>query len=175
MNINVILFFLNNLFLKKIMYFPYRKHHPHIAADCLKNMRTFRIMTILLSCLISMYCVLPLIILFFDVGLDAEEKPFPYKMLFPYNAHHGWRYVATYIFTSYAGICVVTTLFAEDSIFGFFITYTCGKFKILHERIDNIVIDTYQTVRDHRDEQEIQAHYIKLLNKIAYDHNKLKE
>lgn len=132
-------------------------------------------MTVLLSCLIAMYCVLPLVILFFDVGLDAEEKPFPYKMLFPYNAHRGWRYVATYIFTSFAGICVVTTLFAEDSIFGFFITYTCGKFQILHERIDNLVIDAYQLVRNRQDEAEIQRVYIRLLNRIAYDHNKLIE
>lgn len=132
-------------------------------------------MTVLLSCLIAMYCVLPLVILFFDVGLDAEEKPFPYKMLFPYNAHRGWRYVATYIFTSFAGICVVTTLFAEDSIFGFFITYTCGKFQILHERIDNLVIDAYQVVRSRQDEAEIQRVYIRLLNRIAYDHNKLIE
>lgn len=132
-------------------------------------------MTVLLSCLILMYCILPLIILFFDVGLDAEEKPFPYKMLFPFNAHQGWRYVLTYIFTSYAGICVVTTLFAEDSIFGFFITYTWGKFKILHQRIDNIVIDAYQLTRDRQDESAIQKTYIKLLNRIAHDHNKLIE
>ncbi|KAM7348948.1 odorant receptor 13a [Cochliomyia hominivorax] len=152
-----------------------KKYHPYIAAECSKKMNTFRIMTVLLSCLIAMYCVLPLVILFFDVGLDAEEKPFPYKMLFPYNAHRGWRYVVTYIFTSFAGICVVTTLFAEDSIFGFFITYTCGKFQILHERIDNLVIDAYQLVKDKHDEREIQKMYIKLLNKIAYDHNKLIE
>ncbi|XP_023299035.2 odorant receptor 13a [Lucilia cuprina] len=152
-----------------------KKHNPYIAAECSRKMRTFRIMTVLLSCLIAMYCVLPLVILFFDVGLDAEEKPFPYKMLFPYNAHRGWRYVATYIFTSFAGICVVTTLFAEDSIFGFFITYTCGKFKILHERIDNIVIDAYFMARNRQDDKEIQWLYLRLLNRIAYDHNKLIE
>lgn len=153
----------------------FRKHHPHIAAECSRNMRTFRIMTVLLSCLISMYCVLPLVVLFFDVGLDADEKPFPYKMLFPFDAHHGWRYVATYIFTSYAGICVVTTLFAEDSIFGFFVTYTCGKFAILHERIDNLILDAYQMVSNKEDMLEVQNAYVKLLNRIAFDHNKLIE
>ncbi|XP_061395677.1 odorant receptor 13a [Musca vetustissima] len=152
-----------------------KKQHPHVAAVCSRNMRTFRIMTVLLSCLISMYCVLPLVVLFFDVGLDADEKPFPYKMLFPYDAHHGWRYVVTYIFTSYAGICVVTTLFAEDSIFGFFVTYTCGKFQILHERIDNLVLDAYERVRNKEDTMEIQDTYVRLLNRMAYDHNKLIE
>lgn len=159
--------------LKKKSFF--RKYHPYIAAECSRKMGTFRIMTVLLSCLILMYCVLPLVILFFDVGLDAEEKPFPYKMLFPYNAHRGWRYVTTYIFTSFAGICVVTTLFAEDSIFGFFITYTCGQFKILHERIDNLVIDAYQLVHHRQDPKEIQELYIRLLNKIANDHKNLIE
>ncbi|XP_073832673.1 odorant receptor 13a [Musca autumnalis] len=153
-----------------------KKQHPHVAAECSRNMRTFRIMTVLLSCLISMYCVMPLVVLFFDVGLDADEKPFPYKMLFPYDAHHGWNYIMTYIFTSYAGICVVTTLFAEDSIFGFFVTYTCGKFQILHERIDNLVFDAYGSVVGNRqDENEIEDAYVKLLNHIAYDHNKLIE
>lgn len=155
--------------------FFYRKYHPDIAAECSKSMRTFRIMTVLLSCLILMYCILPLVILFFDVGLDAAEKPFPYKMLFPFNANYGWRYVITYIFTSYAGICVVTTLFAEDSIFGFFITYTWGKFKILHQRIDNIIIDASQLTPYKHVEGAIQNTYTLLLNNIAYDHNKLIE
>ncbi|XP_013112864.2 odorant receptor 13a [Stomoxys calcitrans] len=152
-----------------------KNHHPQIAAQCSRNMRTFRIMTVLLSCLISMYCVLPLVVLFVDVGLDADEKPFPYKMLFPYDAHHGWRYVATYIFTTFAGVCVVTTLFAEDSIFGFFVTYTCGKFAILHERIDNLVWDANRVVRHKESELNVQEIYVKLLNRIAYDHNKLIE
>ncbi|XP_075158739.1 odorant receptor 13a [Haematobia irritans] len=153
-----------------------KKSHPTIASQCSKNMRTFRIMTVLLSCLISMYCILPLVVLFADVGLDADEKPFPYKMLFPYDAHHGWKYVATYIFTTFAGVCVVTTLFAEDSIFGFFVTYTCGKFAILHERIDNLIWDANRMIRNNKDnERHVQEMYVKMLNRIAYDHNKLIE
>lgn len=108
----------------------------NVAAECRRRMVTFSIMTSLLACLIIMYCVLPLVEIFFGPAFDAQNKPFPYKMIFPYDAQSSWiRYVMTYIFTSYAGICVVTTLFAEDTILGFFITYTCGQFHLLHQRI----------------------------------------
>ncbi|KMZ10052.1 odorant receptor 13a isoform X1 [Drosophila simulans] len=111
----------------------------NVAAECRRRMVTFSIMTSLLSCLIIMYCVLPLVEIFFGPAYDAQNKPFPYKMIFPYDAQSSWiRYVMTYIFTSYAGICVVTTLFAEDTILGFFITYTCGQFQLLHQRIAGI-------------------------------------
>ncbi|XP_016973054.1 odorant receptor 13a [Drosophila rhopaloa] len=111
----------------------------NVAAECRKRMITFSIMTALLSCLIIMYCVMPLVEIVFGPELDPQDRPFPYKMVFPYNANKSWiSYVLTYIFTSYAGICVVTTLFAEDSLFGFFITYTCGQFQLLHERIDKL-------------------------------------
>ncbi|KAH8287523.1 hypothetical protein KR054_009539 [Drosophila jambulina] len=113
-----------------------------IVAECRRRMNTFYIMTGLLSCLIIMYCVLPLVELYFTFGLDSYEKPFPYKMVFPYDPYSSWtRYILTYMFTSYAGICVVTTLFAEDSIFGFFITYTCGQFRLLHENINKLFTD----------------------------------
>ncbi|KAH8368802.1 hypothetical protein KR084_007442 [Drosophila pseudotakahashii] len=111
----------------------------NIAAECRRRMITFSIMTALLSCLIIMYCVLPLVEIFFGPELEPQDKPFPYKMVFPYNPHGSWiSYALTYMFTSYAGICVVTTLFAEDTIFGFFITYTCGQFQLLHERINKL-------------------------------------
>ncbi|XP_017066795.1 odorant receptor 13a [Drosophila eugracilis] len=114
-----------------------------VAANCRKRMITFSIMTALLSCLIIMYCVLPLVEIFFGPELDPQDKPFPYKMVFPYNPQNSWlRYVLTYMFTSYAGVCVVTTLFAEDTILGFFITYTCGQFQLLHERIEKILKGT---------------------------------
>ncbi|XP_050746520.1 odorant receptor 13a isoform X2 [Drosophila biarmipes] len=110
-----------------------------VGAECRKRMFTFSIMTALLSCLIIMYCVLPLVEIFFGPQIDPQEKPFPYKMVFPYNPYKSWiRYVGTYMFTSFAGICVVTTLFAEDTILGFFITYTCGQFRLLHKRIDKL-------------------------------------
>uniref|UniRef100_A0A1B0FMI2 Odorant receptor n=1 Tax=Glossina morsitans morsitans TaxID=37546 RepID=A0A1B0FMI2_GLOMM len=160
--------FVNNIWIN-------REHHPQVAHECENRMSTFRIMTILLSCLIAMYCLLPLIILFVDVGWNAPEKPFPYKMLFPYDAHNGWRYAFTYVFTSYAGICVVTTLFAEDSIFGFFITYTCGKFRILHQRIDNIISDSIEVTSTRQNDNNVQRIFEKKLNEIAYDHNKLIE
>ncbi|XP_037932098.1 odorant receptor 13a [Teleopsis dalmanni] len=154
--------------------------HPEIEKECQKNMNTFRIMTVLLSCLILMYCFLPLVELF-TMGLDADEKPFPYKMLFPYDAHHGWRYVLTYIFTSYAGICVVTTLFAEDSIFGFFVTYTCGQFRILHKNIDTIVLDARKYIFDTvgvinpNTHILLQLEYNRRLKEIARRHSKLIE
>ncbi|KAH8421372.1 hypothetical protein KR009_003285 [Drosophila setifemur] len=110
-----------------------------VASECRRRMVTYSIMTALLSCLIIMYCAMPLVELLLSLGLDAAEKPFPYKMVFPYDPYSSWlTYVLTYMFTSYAGICVVTTLFAEDSLFGFFITYTCGQFQLLHESIDNL-------------------------------------
>ncbi|XP_026843260.1 odorant receptor 13a [Drosophila persimilis] len=141
--------------------------HISVNAECHKRMFTFTIMTGLLSCLICMYCALPLVEIFFRTGVDAVEKPFPYKMLFPYDPYSSWmRYVFTYMFTSYAGICVVTTLFAEDSIFGFFITYTCGQFRLLHERVDNVLT----AAKERADEQHLQ---LQRLHNIVQQHNKI--
>ncbi|EDX18048.1 GD17258 [Drosophila simulans] len=76
----------------------------NVAAECRRRMVTFSIMTSLLSCLIIMYCVLPLVEIFFGPAYDAQNKPFPYKMIFPYDAQSSWiRYVMTYIFTSLRG------------------------------------------------------------------------
>ncbi|XP_030378893.1 odorant receptor 13a [Scaptodrosophila lebanonensis] len=144
--------------------------HPQIAGECRKHMNTFRIMTALLACLILMYCVLPLVELFLILGLDASEKPFPYKMQFFYDPYKSWlHYVLTYFFTSYAGICVVTTLFAEDSILGFFITYTCGQFRLLHERIDGLIAAS--NLRGNPD--EVQRKYVLRLQSIARQHERL--
>lgn len=155
----------------------FRDTFPEIEQKCLNKMKIFRNMTILLSCLILMYCILPLVVLFSN-GLDADIKPFPYQMIFPYDAHHGWKYPLTYLFTSYAGICVVTTLFAEDSIFGFFLTYTCGQFEILHKQIDDLMLNAHEKViktkgHNNAKEKDFQNEYVRQLNEIANRHNKL--
>ncbi|EDV46924.1 uncharacterized protein Dere_GG17935 [Drosophila erecta] len=134
-----------------------------VAAECRRRMATFTIMTSLLSCLIIMYCVLPLVEIFFGPAFDAQNKPFPYKMIFPYDAQSSSiRYVLTYVFTSYAGICVVTTLFAEDTIFGFFITYTCGQFQLLHQRIAGLFrgsnADLAETIQLERLKRIVEKH-----------------
>lgn len=159
--------FPNNIYLYIILN---RNTNLNIAKECRKRMTTFTVMTILLSCLILMYCILPVVELFFIVGVDESIKPFPYKMVFPFNPYtSGIRYFFTYIFTANAGICVVTTLFAEDSIFGFFITYTCGQFRILHESIDNLMMATAKTIPLKR------LHYQQAQNlqRIVQQHNKL--
>ncbi|XP_068154712.1 LOW QUALITY PROTEIN: odorant receptor 13a [Drosophila tropicalis] len=148
--------------------------HVNISRDCRKRMTTFSIMTGLLSCLILMYCVLPLVELFLIVGLEAEEKPFPYKMQFPFNPYANWiKYILTYVFTSYAGICVVTTLFAEDSIFGFFVTYTCGQFRLLHERIDQLMTTSDLKCQQGYAKDDHHHWQIQELQQIAKQHNRL--
>lgn len=91
----------------------------------------------MLFVLICMYVILPLFELI-NVT-ERESKPFPYKMVFPYDAYSTLTYVITYFLTSLAGFGVVTTLFSEDSLFGFFVAYTCGQFTILHNKIDGII------------------------------------
>ncbi|XP_070137209.1 odorant receptor 13a [Drosophila bipectinata] len=145
--------------------------NPIISTKCQKRMRTFIIMTALLSCLIILYCAMPLIELLFTMGSDSNIKPFPYKMVFPYDPYcSSMAYVFTYIFTSYAGICVVTTLFAEDSLFGFFITYTCCQFQLLHEKI----IRLFMTEKEFKDNDPKDGKiYCKRLKSIVKKHNKI--
>lgn len=108
-----------------------------IALKCQREMIVLRIVSLLQFILIWMYILLPLLELFTDV--DAANKPFPYKMRFPYDANHGSLYALTYFLTSLAGFGVVTTLFSEDSLFAFFTSHTCGQFRMLHQRIDGIM------------------------------------
>lgn len=97
-------------------------------------MFVLRYISLLQFVLILMYILLPLLEL---MSLEeGGEKPFPYRMLFPYNANPPLAYSITYFLTSLAGFGVVTNLFSEDSLFGFFTTHTCGRFRLLHERID---------------------------------------
>lgn len=100
-------------------------------------MIVLRIVSLLQFILIWMYILLPLLELFTDV--DSANKPFPYKMRFPYDANHGISYAVTYFLTSLAGLGVVTTLFSEDSLFAFFTTHTCGQFRLLHQHIESIM------------------------------------
>lgn len=134
--------------------------------------------------LIWMYILLPLLELYNDK--NPESKPFPYKMIFPYDADHSWQYGVTYFLTSLAGFGVVTTLFSEDSIFAFFTTYACGQFYLLHKRIDDIMIDGQSAIIDkylknadnsvHRREKIlIQYKYRQIFVDIVRDHNVLIE
>lgn len=107
--------------------------------QCTNEMVILRYVSLLQFVLIWMYILLPLLEL---SGLnEGDEKPFPYNMLFPYDANHGLTYSVTYFLTSLAGFGVVTNLFSEDSLFGFFTTHTCGRFRLLHERISNVIRD----------------------------------
>lgn len=111
-------------------------------AKCRIHMRVFSAMSTMLFCLIVIYCILPLIELISQP--DASQKPFPYLMLFPYDANHGLAYAVTYFLTSAAGFCVVTTFFAEDSLFGFFIVHLCVQFDALHKAISTMIVQSFQ-------------------------------
>lgn len=133
----------------------------------------------MLFLLICMYVTLPLFELFADLNL--EEKPFPYKMKFPYDANNGIKYPLTYILTSLAGFGVVTTLFSEDSLICYFITYACGQFKLIHFKIDEIMVtgqkNTIQKKNKHfidgdgDGEKEVQKEYCKLLMEVIRHQN----
>lgn len=100
----------------------------------------FRAMAILNISLISTYCVLPLIEIFI-LGMftgEDDEKPFPYKMIFPYSTKSSLSYGLTYLGSCIAGFTVVCVFFAGDALFGFYVVFTCGQFRILHEEIGNI-------------------------------------
>ncbi|XP_055911272.1 odorant receptor 13a [Eupeodes corollae] len=150
--------------------------NPKIETECQSNMKIFSLVSIMMMCLILMYCIMPLIELFSNPNL--EEKPFPYKMIFFFDANHGWKYVITYIFTSFAGMCVVTTLFAEDSLIGFFVIYTCGQLRILHEDCSKIIPNAHrQIIADYGklpvSEVHIQRKYVQQLHKIAQRHSEI--
>lgn len=101
-------------------------------------MAVLRYVSLLQFVLIWLYILLPLLELF-TAADGTVDKPFPYNMRFPYDANQTTAYALTYFLTSLAGFAVVTTLFAEDSLFGFFTTHTCGRLRLLHESIDGIM------------------------------------
>lgn len=90
----------------------------------------------MLFVLICLYVLVPLIELFTDPY--SEDLPFPYKMAFPYNPHTGTNYAITYVVSSVAGFGAISTLFSEDSIFGFFVSHSCGRFRLLHLAIEQL-------------------------------------
>lgn len=111
----------------------HRTKHAEISAACDNDNRIFKLVSGLMFVLICMYVLVPLIELF--TISETDEKPFPYKMVFPYDANSGIVYAMTYLFTSVAGFGVVATLFSEDSLFGFYVSHVCGQFKLLHVKI----------------------------------------
>lgn len=125
-----------SFFVSKTFSF-YRDTNNIVAIKCERDTVLLKIVSAMLFVLICMYVILPLFELI-NVT-DSQSKPFPYKMIFPYDAYNTFTYVITYFLTSLAGFGVVTTLFSEDSLFGFFVAYTCGQFTILHNKIDNII------------------------------------
>lgn len=150
--------------------------------QCTREMGILRYVSSLQFVLIWLYILLPLLEL---SGLqEGDEKPFPYNMLFPYDANSGIAYSMTYFLTSLAGFGVVTNLFSEDSIFGFFTTHTCGRFRSLHERITNVIHDGQECalkkypnlmgaeLRAARSEI-IQREYREQFIRIVHDHNTL--
>lgn len=96
--------------------------------------------------LIWLYILLPLLELYHLE--EGAEKPFPYRMRFPYDSNQTLAYSITYFLTSLAGFGVVTNLFSEDSMFAFFTTYTCGRFRLLHEHIDGLVRNSQERALD---------------------------
>lgn len=140
-----------------------------MAKKCEKDTVLLKIISAMLFSLICMYVILPLFELIHVT--DSGSKPFPYKMLFPYDAYSTFPYIVTYFLTSLAGFGVVTTLFSEDSLFGFFVAYTCGQFTMLHEEIDGVidrvdaksknnVIDLYTSVHERQAGRQLRLKQI---------------
>lgn len=131
--------------------------------------------------LIWFYVTIPLFDLYYLA--DGADKPYPYRMLFPYNANKPVAYAITYFFTSFAGFGVVCNLFAEDSLFAFFTTHTCGRFRLLHEHISNVIRNGQERALEKKpnlmtEKSEvrsiiIQREYRANLIRIIQDHNVL--
>lgn len=146
-------------------------------------MDVLRYVSLLQFVLIWMYILLPLLEL---PGLNEDdEKPFPYNMLFPYDANHGLTYSVTYFLTSLAGFGVVTNLFSEDSLFGYFTTHTCARFRLLHARISSVIRDSQESALKKYPNllgteltaairsEIIQSEYRERFIRIVHDHNTL--
>lgn len=134
-----------------LYHFRCRATNRKIAEDCEKRTILLKIVSVMQFTLICMYVILPLIELSTNSESYLLEKPFPYKMIFPYDASNNGNlvYIITYFITSLAGFCVVVTLFAEDSLFCYFLSYSCGQFKLLHH---NLQIQATQELQPPPDE-----------------------
>lgn len=154
----------------------FRSTNNTVAIKCEKDTVLLKMISAMLFVLICMYVILPLFELI-NVT-DSNSKPFPYKMIFPYDAYSTFTYVVTYFLTSLAGFGVVTTLFSEDSLFGFFVAYTCGQFTILHKKIDGI-IDREKVISSKKPARKTVAQYDKQvrstiqLKQIIVHHNQI--
>lgn len=147
----------------------HRSKSAKIFADCEKRGNIMRFMSLLQFHLICIYNLLPLFELFFEstpavdprkmqkgIFLYETVRPYPYPMLFPYNANYGFSYFITYIYTAFSGFAVVTTLFSEDSLFCVFLNYACGSFELLHEEI--------RTLKQHKDISRIVGLHNKIID-----------
>lgn len=158
-----------------------RNTNTTVSKQCEQEMIVLRYISLLQFILIWMYILLPLLELA-TAADDAIDKPFPYNMKFPYNANQPTAYGLTYFLTSLAGFSVVTTLFSEDSLFGFFTTHTCGRLRLLHESIDSIMkTGQEQALQRYPKLMEsewstmralaVQREYQLILIKIIHNHN----
>lgn len=157
----------------------FRSTHHEISSQCAGEMVILRYISWLQFVLIWMYILLPLLDLY---NLEADgEKPFPYRMLFPYNANKPVAYSVTYFLTSLAGFGVVTNLFSEDSLFAFFTTHTCGRFRMLHQQISELMRSSQESalvkyphlMTDNRSATRdaiIQREYRDRMIRIIHDH-----
>lgn len=156
--------------MSKPFVLSYRENNETVAIKCEKDTILLKIISALLFVLICMYVILPLFELI-NVT-ESESKPFPYKMVFPYDAYNTLTYVITYFLTSLAGFGVVTTLFSEDSLFGFFIAYTCGQFTILHNKIDSLIDQGYvKSTKKATFDKQVKRKL--LLNEIIDHHSRI--
>lgn len=167
-----------NLIFLFLLISSFRETDKSTFERCETEMVPVKCIAVLQFVLIWMYVLGPLYELF--MAPDAHNKPFPYRMKFPYDANHGLKYVFTYTLTSVAGMGVVYTLLSEDTLFAFFMTYTCGQFRLLHKSIDNIICKGQELANkrypdDDKDSlvhnARIQREYRELLIKIIKHHN----
>lgn len=107
-----------------------------MASHCAHDSLVYKLVSVFQFVLISAYVFVPLLELF--INHDLEELPFPFKMAFPYDARQMPAYAITYAGTSLAGFGALTTLLSEDSYFGFFLSHSCGRFRLLHMAIDQM-------------------------------------
>lgn len=154
-----------------------RSTHEQISTQCTSEMFILRYISLLQFVLIWMYILLPLLELY---NLkEGGEKPWPYNMIFPYSTDSVWSYSITYFLTSLAGFGVVTNLFSEDSLFAFFTTHTCGRFRLLHENISNLMRNgqeralekypnlmegNWSSVRDAAIQREYRDHLLRIIH-----------
>lgn len=170
-----------NIFCVVITFVLCNRNTSHsIAEHCARGMDVLRYISWLQFVLILMYIILPLFEL---INIEPDTpKPYPYRMIFPYDGNTPVAYGITYFLTSLAGFGVVTNLFSEDSLFAFFTTHTCGRLQLLHADISNMIrngqqhaLATDPTIlkknRSYLQELVVQREYKKQMIKFIQNHN----